>query len=186
MIDKGRDDGMRSKVKDLTKESREESYNQGFRLHGQAVAGNRTAAKMALEFWQEVYEKDPEDAVAQAYYGISMVLAGRESTDLSKFLGDTIKGLIYLNKAIERDPNNPHIRVLLTYLSHSMPEAIFNKHQKPVKDPDQMKGSHGQGDGMLSQDYREILKDVSALYYLGKKVVSELKGLKDMMAGRRS
>lgn len=185
MIEKEQNDEMvRSSARDLTTESREEFYNEGLRLHKQALSGNRAAAKMALELWKKAYEKNPKDAVAQAYYGISMVLVGRDSSDFGQFIGDTIKGLIYLNRAIERDPDNPHIRVLLGYLAHSVPEAIFKKPDKPVKD-ESNKGVHGQEGNMVPQEYRRILQDVSMLYHVGKRVVSDLKGLKEMVQAKR-
>ncbi|MCL6477400.1 MAG: hypothetical protein K6T65_03205 [Peptococcaceae bacterium] len=179
------DDLDRSSENYSTLKSREDYYNEGFRLHEQALAGNLEAAKKALELWQQAYKKYPEDAVAQAYYGISMVLVGRDSPDFGKFLADSIKGLIYLNRAIERDPNNPHVRVLLTYLSKSMPEAIFNKPEKAYKDPESLKEAGGQDNSLFSKEYRELFNDVGMIYHLGKKVVSELKGIKDTITGKK-
>lgn len=169
-------------AKKCTSEIREESYNEGLRLHEQAVSGNRAAAQMALELWKKAYEKNPKDAVAQAYYGISMVLAGRDSSDFGQFLGDTIKGLIYLNRAIEREPNNTHIRLLTAYLAHSMPEALFQKPGKPVKG-EPIKEAQGQ-EG--PQEYRRILQDVGMLYQVGRRVLTDLKGLKVMLQGKRT
>lgn len=180
------DDLVRSLAKFLTPQNREEFYKEGFRLYEQAVAGDRAAAKKALELWREAYENDHEDSVAQAYCGISMVLAGRDSSDLGKLLTDTITGLIHLNRAIERDPDNPHIRVLVAYLSHSMPEAMFHKHKKDAKDSESPKEAPGQEKSMFPQEYRELFNDVGKLYFIGKKVISELKGLKDMVTGRKS
>ncbi|MEW6065186.1 hypothetical protein P378_10935 [Desulforamulus profundi] len=45
------------------------------------MAGNRKATQLAPELWKKIYEKNPEDPTAEAYYGSCLALEARNSTN---------------------------------------------------------------------------------------------------------
>ena len=155
----------RSTLEQLTPDNREAFYQEGFRLHDLGVAGNRAASKMALDLWQKAYEAYPGDTVARAYFGSSMALVGRDSTEPNAIFGNAIKGLVHLNRAISRDRNNPRIRLLRAYLAYSLPEVFFHQTKRAVKDFKFLKMVCEQEDSIFSRDlYHKILYDLGVAY----------------------
>lgn len=166
MIEKERKDNLvKSPEKYLTPENRDLFYREGFRLHELAVAGNRKAVKMALELWQKAYEKNPDDAVARAYYGSSLALVGRDSPDISKLFQYTFKGMKQLDRAIELDPNNVQIRVLRARLAYALPQNLFYQAKKAVIDFEYLKKAYEQDNSIFSREfYHRILYDLGVVY----------------------
>ncbi|MHB1043899.1 MAG: tetratricopeptide repeat protein [Eubacteriales bacterium] len=151
--------------KQLSLRDRKNYYDEGFRIHDLAVAGNRAASKAALDLWQKAHEADPADALAMAYYASSMALVARDSTDPSKLFGDAIKGLVLLNKAASRDSNNPKIRLLRGYLTYSLPESFFHLTGKAIKDFRFLKSAYERDNSVFSEElYHKILHDLGEAY----------------------
>ncbi|MFZ5634428.1 MAG: tetratricopeptide repeat protein [Bacillota bacterium] len=156
---------LRIPLEELSLEDRDAFYQEGFRLHDLGVAGNRAAARMALELWQRAYEADPGDTLARAYYGSSLALVGRDSTEPNAIFGNAIKGLVHLNRAISRDRNNPRIRLLRAYLAYSLPEVFFHQTKRAVKDLRFLKMTCEQDNSVFpSELYHKILYDLGVAY----------------------
>ncbi|MHB8917181.1 MAG: tetratricopeptide repeat protein, partial [Desulfocucumaceae bacterium] len=152
-------------VRQFSPDDRESLYQEGFRLHDLGVSGNRAAAKMALELWKNAYEANPKDTVARAYFGSSMALVGRDSSEPNAMFGSAIKGLVHLNRAISRDRNNHRIRLLRGYLCYSLPEVFFHQTGRAIKDFKFLKMSFEQDDSVFSRElYHKILYDLGMAY----------------------
>lgn len=156
---------VRRPLEELTPDNREAFYEEGFRLHDLGVAGNREAAKASLELWQKAYETNPGDTLARAYYGSSMALVGRDSTEPNAIFGNAIKGLVHLNRAISRDRNNPRIRLLRAYLAYSLPEVFFHQTKRAIKDFRFLKMLCEQENSVFPRErYHKILYDLGMAY----------------------
>jgi len=149
----------------LAADQNEALLEEGVRLHDLAVAGNRKAAKLALELLKKAHEADPGDTLAQGYYGSCLALNARDSMDTNILFGDTIKGLKLLNRAIARDWNNPKLRLLRAYLTYSLPEAFFHLTQRALKDFRYLKTAYEQDNSLFSRElYHQILYDLGVSY----------------------
>ncbi len=113
---------------------RTEFYAEAKRLHDLGVAGNKTAARMGLELWEQAHSLDPGDPVALGYYGSSLALNGRYAPDINGMFGAGIKGLKLLNEAVSQAPDHWELRLLRGYLSYSLPEAFFHTTRQAVED----------------------------------------------------
>lgn len=164
LIEKRRSlDQAETAVKNVSPDSRVEYYQEGFRLHGLAVAGSKPAAKAALDLWQKAFETDPRDAVAQAYLGSCLALVGRDSGDPQKFFGHTIKGLIMINRAVEQDCNNLRLRVLRAYLKHSLPSSFLQQTGGAVEDFHFLKMCYELDSTVFSEEfYHQVIYNLGA------------------------
>lgn len=166
MIEEQRGDNLfRDPVRRPSIENRDAYYKEATRLHDLGVAGNKAAAKLALEMWQKAYEKNPGDTVARAYYGSSLALSGRDATDPNSMFSGAIKGLVHINRALSRDRNNNQIRLLRAYLAYSLPEVFFHQTQRAIKDFRYLAMAYEQDKSIFpSEVYHKIMYDLGEAY----------------------
>ncbi|MEW6181562.1 MAG: tetratricopeptide repeat protein [Bacillota bacterium] len=157
---------VRNSMKKLSLEGDKEAYyKEGIRLHDLGVAGNREAAKLALDMWEKAYEKNQGDTLARAYYGSSMALVARDGTDPNTLFGSAIKGMVHVNRALSRDRDNPAIRLLRAYLTNSLPEAFFHQTHKAIKDFRYLAMAYQKDNTIFSKEqYHKILYDLGSAY----------------------
>jgi tetratricopeptide (TPR) repeat protein len=137
----------------------------GRRLHALAVAGNKQAVKMALEVWKQVYQANPQDPVAQAYYGSCLALSAKDVKENKTLFTDTISGLMLLNGAVDSAPDNPEILTLRGFLAYSLPEAFFELTPKAIEDFEKVKMAYEKDNSVISQElYHEILYHLGIAY----------------------
>ncbi|MFZ5644240.1 MAG: tetratricopeptide repeat protein [Bacillota bacterium] len=152
-------------LENLSPDSRKELYDEGFRLHDLAVAGSKAAAEAALELWQKALEKDPLDALTQAYYGSSLALVGRDSNQPQTLFGHTIKGLKMVSRAVEQDGSDLRIRILRAYLTNSLPKPLLMQADGPITDFRFLKMCYEENNSVFSEDfYHKVLYDLGVAY----------------------
>ncbi|MGI6605415.1 MAG: tetratricopeptide repeat protein [bacterium] len=145
--------------------SKDELLKEGIRFHDLAVAGNQKAAQVAVELFGRAFKLDPQDPLIEGYYGSSLALAARDSTDTTLLFGNTIKGLKHLKQAIARDWNNPRLHLLRGYLCYNLPESFFHLSQRAAKDLRFVKVAYEQDNSLLSQEaYWQLLYDLGVAY----------------------
>ena len=142
-----------------------QALQEGIRLHDLGVAGNKKAARIALQLLRGVYKAHPRNPVVEGYYGSSLALAGRDSRDPSVMFANGIKGLKLVKTAVARDPNNPKLRILRGYLAYSLPENFFHLSQTAIEDFRFLLKSYESNQGIFSKElYWQIHYDLGAAY----------------------
>ena len=143
----------------------QQALQEGIRLHGLAVAGNKKAGRIAEALLQGLHKEKPRDAVAQGYYGSAMALVARDSGNTSVMFSKVIKGLKLLKEAVARDSNNPRLRILRGYLAYNLPEAFFHSGEMAVEDFKFLLKAYQKDKSIVSKElYFKILYNLGTVY----------------------
>lgn len=154
---------MISKIKDKSHNiSSDKLLEEGIRLHNLAVDGNRGAAQKAFELLEKAYEKNPDDPTVKAYYGSSMALVGKYSSDSQTLFSNAIEGLKLLKSAVSKDSSNLRLRLLRGNLLYDLPDSFFHTSDKAAKDFRFIVSSYQRGNQTIPKEYYW-----DALYKLG-------------------
>lgn len=149
----------------VVKMSLTELLQEGIRLHDLAVAGNKKAAKIAEALLKGVYEARPRDPIAAAYYGSSVALTARDSSDTTVMFTNTIKGLKLVKRAAARHPENPQLRLLRAYLSFNLPESFFHMTDTAIEDFRFLIQAYHQDKKIMPEElYWQVLRDLGKAY----------------------
>jgi len=101
--------------------------------HDQAVAGDKSAVKKAIETAERALELDPGNALALAIRGSATTLRGRDAWLPWKKLDYVEEGCDDLDKAVEMAPNNVDVRLFRAVNSLNLP-GFFKRLHYAVKD----------------------------------------------------
>jgi tetratricopeptide (TPR) repeat protein len=143
----------------------QQALQEGIRLHGLAVAGNKKAGKIAEALLEGLHKQKPRDPIAQGYYGSIMALAARDSGNPSVMFSKVIKGLNLIKEAVARDNNNPRLRILRGYVAYHLPEAFFHMGSMAADDFKFLIQAYENDKSILSRElYFKILCDLGTLY----------------------
>ena len=143
----------------------EQALQEGIRLHGLAVAGNKKAERIADALLKGLHIERPHDPVAQGYYGSIMALAARDSGNPSVMFSKVIKGHNLIKEAIMRDQKNPRLRILRAYLAYNLPEAFFHLGKTAAEDFRFVTHAYQKDTSIISKElYCKILFDLGTLY----------------------
>lgn len=143
-----------SKKKDITK---------GIQLHGQAFTGDKDNIKAAYEYFEGLYQEDPNDPVVAAYYADCMSFMGRDAMDPSSMFGSAIKAIKLFDSIVNHHPDNIQVRLLRASHSYRLPESFFKRTATAITDFEYMIERHEQDPAVLSESMYWKL-----LYLLGK------------------
>ncbi len=142
-----------------------QALQEGIRLHRLAVAGNKKAARIAAALLEGLYKANPNNTLAEGYYGSSVALVGRNSGNPSVMFSHGIKGLKLLNKAVARDSQNPQLRLLRGYLAYNLPETFFHLSKTAIEDFRFLIQAYDKNKSIISRElYWQILHDLGAAY----------------------
>ncbi len=142
-----------------------QALQEGIRLHGLAVAGNKKAGRIAEALLQGLYKENPRNPVAQGYYGSTIALAARDTGNPSVMFSKVIKGLKLLREAVERDAKNPRLRLLRGYLAFNLPEAFFHLGKTAIDDFKFLVQAYNQDKSIISKEsYWQILYNLGTAY----------------------
>lgn len=142
-----------------------ELLQRGIRLFRLAIDENPKAAQAAQAALEKAHEIDPDNLEILAYYGSSIALVGRYATDADVMFDNVIKGLRLLNKAINRDPKNPHFRWLRANLTFLMPESLFHMTEGAIEDFQFVISAYEQDQSLFPKEqYWKMLYDLGAAY----------------------
>lgn len=168
-------------VDDISRFSRKEIFRYGVPLHDLAVIGHRKAVRVAFNFWEMAAEEYPEDSLIKAYYGSSMALMGKYSTNPQDVFGHGIKGMKMVKEALAEDPDNHEIRLLEIPILLEMPDSFFHQTSQAMKEIRVLIDAYQEDPRILSKDsYHEMLYTMGSLYEeqgneeKAKKIWSEL------------
>jgi hypothetical protein len=92
-------------------------FTAGLELHQLAVAGSRPEVRRAREWFEALHKDAPDDPRIQAFYGNLVIMEAREAPLLTRprWLK---RGLRILDQAVERAPDDPHVRAVRA-INHS-------------------------------------------------------------------
>lgn len=143
---------------DLSINDRETYLHEAKRLHRLGAAGNRKAAVLAQDLWENAAREYPEDWVVQAYYGANLALIGRDSNDPQLMFGNGMKGLKIIKEALAEGGNNPEVLRLKALLLYSLPEAFFHLTSQSIKDFQSLiRAYKNDGNILTREEYEEVL-----------------------------
>lgn len=143
----------------------EQALQEGIRLHGLAVAGNKKAERIADALLKGLHQQRPHDPMVMGYYGSIMALAARDSGNPSVMFSSVIKGLNLIKEAIMRDPQNPRLRILRAFLAYNLPEAFFHLGKTAVEDFRFVSQAYQKDNSIISKElYCKILFDLGTVY----------------------
>lgn len=144
---------------------RKETFLEGFRLYELALAGDRRATRAALKLWEKIYQGDPQDTTAQAYYGGCLTLTARYASIVDMIFRNTADGLKLVNKAVGKDPGNLRLRYLRAYLTHTAPDNHFRMNELAIEDFEFLKQAYDDDHESFDRKlYHQILYDLGVAY----------------------
>lgn len=144
--------------------NRKETFLEGFRLYELALAGYREATRAALRLWEEIYQGDPQDTIAQAYYGGCLTLEARNAGVNDMTFRNTAEGL-KLVRAVEREAGNLRLRYLRAYLTYNAPDDTFRMNEQAIEDFVYLKQTYEEDTYSFDTElYHQILYDLGLAY----------------------
>jgi len=150
---------------DLSVKDKRNFYQEATRLHELGLAGNKKASRLARGMWEQATEAYPDDPVAQAYYGSSMALVGRDAGDPQLMFGNGLKGLKIIRQACTMDPNNLDLRRLRAFLLYALPESFFHLSTQAIKDFQSLIAAYKNNRKIFSREtYHEMLYELGMAY----------------------
>ena len=116
------------------KEDGKATLEKGIRLYDQGLEGDKKALKKALDILRQVYEANPQNTTAEAYYGSALALLSRGAVDAASMFSNAAKGMQHVRHAVSHDPDNKELRMLRAYLLYNLPEEFFHQTKNSGED----------------------------------------------------
>ena len=91
-------------------------------LHQRALVGDETAVDRAIEFLESRLAREPDDALLRAYLGSAYTLKARDAAPWRKRRW-VERGIETLDAAVERDPQDPEVRLVRAANAYNLPRA---------------------------------------------------------------
>lgn len=91
------------------------------RLYFEAVEGNSESLERATELLRDGYERDPNNAVIEAYFGSSLLLQSAKILAVWRKGKLAKEGLEHLDAAVARAPQQPEIRFIRAASTYHLP-----------------------------------------------------------------
>lgn len=152
-------------AEELSVKDKRTYFQEAARLHDLGVAGNKKAARIAMDMWEQAAESYPNDPLAQAYFGSSMALVGRDAGDPQLMFGNGMRGLKLIRQASSMDPNNLEIRRLRAFVLYALPESFFHLTTQAIKDFQSLIAAYKNNNRIFSPEiYHEILYELGMAY----------------------
>ncbi|NLY50434.1 MAG: hypothetical protein GX062_05475, partial [Firmicutes bacterium] len=141
------------------------NLSEGTELRARALAGDQSAVKKALAFFQTAHEQDPSNSLIEAYYGDSLSLSGRHDEDPTVMFGKAIQGMKILDHAVTASPDNIEIRLIRAYHSFRLPEAFFRRTATAIADFEYLRERYNADKSIMSKEkYWQLLYDLGRSY----------------------
>ncbi|AGA70454.1 hypothetical protein Desdi_3049 [Desulfitobacterium dichloroeliminans LMG P-21439] len=140
-------------------------FSDGVKLHELGIAGDKNAVKKACDIFAKLHKADPQDHLAEAYFGSSTALLGRDSIDPNQKLKLTLRGIKMLDKVIAKDPQNIETRSIRAYVNFNLPEMVFHRTGSAVEDFNTLITMYEHDKKAISEDfYHQVLYDLGVAY----------------------
>lgn len=159
-----------SKDNSISKKEKAELTDQQFLeqaidLYQQAINGNKEAVNTAFKLFGQIRLKSPQNNLVNAYYGSVITLIGRDAVDPMKRFEKTLKGLKYLDRAVEKEPDNIQIRILRANVCYRLPEIYFHRTASAIEDYKYLINRYEQDPKILpTVSYYQFLYELGAAY----------------------
>ncbi|MDI6870493.1 MAG: tetratricopeptide repeat protein [Bacillota bacterium] len=145
---------------------REATLAQGIEFHDLAVKGDKGATKKAYELLKAAHLANPEDPVAQAYFGSATALMGRDAIDQNERFSLGMRGLKILDQAVRAAPDNVTVRTLRAYVCYRLPEMYFHRTSTAVEDFRHLVDLYEKNKDLFAEGfYWQILFDLGKAYH---------------------
>lgn len=138
---------------------------QAIEQHRRGVEGDKEAVQRAYELLERARSLEPENLLAEAYYGSTTALIGRDAIDPMERIKKATGGLKILDKVVSKDPKNIDIRILRAYVSYRLPENFFHRTATAVEDFNYLTIRYELDSGLFSDGfYEQLLYDLGMCY----------------------
>ena len=140
-------------------------FDAAVQLHRKAIQGDRQAVQNALAQFAELRKADPSDALAEAYYGSSLALKGRDAAQLADKAQFAQQGLASLDRAISMSPDNVAVKLIRANVCMRLPEHVFGRTQTAIDDFNDLLARHQSNPDLLAPaQYRQVIQDLAKAY----------------------
>lgn len=140
--------------------------HEGISLHQRGIDGDKTAAKKALDLFEEAVEDYPDDALLKAYHGSCVSLVGRYADDANDTFASAIKGIKIIDDAVKMAPEEIGVRMVRARHAMRLPELFFRRTGVAIVDLEYVRERHAQGtSGLSKQEWLEILWMLGNAYF---------------------
>lgn len=146
-------------------ETRGEFFTEAINLHNLGIDGDKEAVQKAHEILKEIFSKNPEDHLVEAYLGSVTALLGRDHENLNEKFKLALDGLKLLDSAVSKDRTNTEIRILRGYVCYNLPDMYFHRLATAVEDFDFLVSRYWRNKKIFSRDfYAKTLFDLGSAY----------------------
>jgi hypothetical protein len=154
-----------TKKKEKDEPTDQQFFDKVVELYQRAIKGDKEAVNAAYKLLGEIRIKIPQNNLVNAYYGSVITLIGRDAVDPMKRFEKTLKGLKYLDRAVEKEPNNIQIRILRANVCYRLPEIYFHRTVTAIEDYNFLINRYEQDPGILpTVSYYQFLYELGAAY----------------------
>lgn len=98
------------------------------------IDGDKEAAKKAHKMFKEICSQEPDNYLAEAYFGSATTLLGRDEIDPNKRFTLVLRGLKMMDRVVSKLPENIEIRMLRGSVCLNLPEFFFHRQSTAVED----------------------------------------------------
>lgn len=140
----------------------EELYREAIQLYQKGVSGNGKCAIKAVEILEYLRQKSRGNILLEAYCGASNVLMGKyERNPMQKGIWIK-KGLDIIDRAQNKEPHNPQIRILRGYSCYHLP-VYFKRMGTAIEDFEYLLSRNQKEPGVISEQmFRKITADLDS------------------------
>lgn len=140
-------------------------FKEAQKLLYKGVDGDKKAVKSANEELLKLRKTEPDNALIEAYYGISLALLARDSGKPLEKADKAQEGLDVLNRAVTLDPNQKEIRLLRANVCLRLPESFFHCSKTAIEDFTFLLDRYQKKSSYLSsKQVSEILRNLKKAY----------------------
>lgn len=110
-----------------------EDMAKAIRLHNAGRQGDQEALKQANGLLKMMVKNEPKNALANAYFGSTYAVMGRDAESLVNKIRYVNRGLRYLDEALHLAPDDFVVRFIRANVNSSLPE-MFSRADKATED----------------------------------------------------
>ena len=139
----------------------DEALAKGIEFHNLAVRGEKTATKLAIGWLERARQLRPESPEAEAYYGSSLALVGRDSIDPQERFARVLQGIKLLDEVVDAHQEEVTVRIVRAYVNYRLPEVYFHRTQVAINDFSFLIAQYEKDNSVFAQElYWRLLFDL--------------------------
>lgn len=109
---------------DLQSKSWEAYFDEAKALYQMGAAGDVEAARQALELLDQLRKLVPDNCLVLGYYGSAYILKAREESNLVNKGKISHHGMMILDGALAKEPDNIELRILHAFVCMYLPDWL--------------------------------------------------------------